>query len=57
MRSKGMWTLENFTTGLQGISLALFTRGLGWTAEELEVFLVDVRKDLRDTKIHAYYPM
>lgn len=52
-----MWTLEKFTTGLQGISLALFTRGLGWTAEELEVFLVDVRKDMKNTTIRAYYPM
>jgi hypothetical protein len=56
-RMEGMWTLENFTTGLSGLSMALFTRGLGWTAKELEVFLVDVRKDMRDTKIHTYYPM
>jgi hypothetical protein len=34
----GMWTLENTTTGLQGLSLALFTRALGWTPEELEAF-------------------
>lgn len=34
---------------------APFTRGLGWSPGELEVFLVDVRKSLCDTNIHTYY--
>jgi hypothetical protein len=49
--------LENFSTGLSGLSMALFTRGLGWTKEELEVFLVEVRKSMKDKSIHGYYPM
>jgi hypothetical protein len=43
--------------GLQGISLALFTRVLGWTAEELEVFLVDVRKQFKNKSVHGYWHM
>ena len=27
----------------------------GWTVQEVEVFLVDVRKDLKDTRIYFYY--
>jgi hypothetical protein len=57
MNQIGAWQAENFTSGLSGLSMALFTRALGWTAEELEVFLVDVRKSMKDTKIHGYYPM
>ena len=53
----GMWLCENFTSGLSGLSMALFTRGLGWTPEETEAFLVTVRKDMKDTKIHGYYTM
>lgn len=53
----GMWMYENFSGGVQGLSMALFTRGLGWSAEEVEAFLVDVRKDMKDTKIHGYYVM
>ncbi|PQE04753.1 hypothetical protein CJF30_00004545 [Rutstroemia sp. NJR-2017a BBW] len=53
----GMWNLENLANGLSGLSIATFTRLLGWTVDELEVFLVDVRKDLKDTKIHAYIPI
>ena len=52
-----MWSEHNFCGGLYGLSVALFTRALGWSAEELEVFLVGVRKDLRNRQIHAYWPM
>jgi hypothetical protein len=53
----GMWMCENLTSGLSGLSKALFTRGLEWTPEETEAFLVTVRKDMKDTKIHGYYTM
>lgn len=56
-KSPGLWTFHNFTASLSGISLALFTRGLSWSPEELEAFLVDVRKDMRNTAFHAYWPM
>ncbi|KAF4454183.1 hypothetical protein F53441_3183 [Fusarium austroafricanum] len=53
----GSWTLENITSGLEAISIALFTRVLGWSKTELDVFLVDVRKDLKNPSIHAYWPI
>ncbi|RAL58729.1 hypothetical protein DID88_003035 [Monilinia fructigena] len=53
----GMWHLENLTSGLMGLSVAIFTRLLGWTVEELELFLVDVRREMRDTSIHGYWPI
>ena len=48
--------------GLSAASLAIFTRpkeekGLGWTRTEVEVLLAGVRKDLRNTSIHAYFRM
>jgi hypothetical protein len=52
-----MWNYENIGAGLSGLSMALFTRGLNWSAEEVEIFLVDVRKDMRKLRIHAYWPM
>lgn len=53
----GTWTYANIAGGLEGLSLAHFTRGLNWTAEETLVFCAQVRKELRDPKIHAYWPM
>lgn len=53
----GMWSLENMDAALEAGSLAPLTRGLGWTKEEVLVLVAQVRKDLRNTKIHAYWPM
>lgn len=53
----GAWMLMNVLEGLQGFSLALMTRLLGMSKEEVEVFLVDVRKDIKDRTVHAYWPM
>lgn len=52
-----MWMCENCVSGVGGLSMALFTRVHGWSVEELETFLVSVRKDMRDTRIHAYWNM
>lgn len=57
MKELGMWMLENFSNGLSGLSMAVFTRGLGWTQEELEVFLIEVRKSMKDTSVHGYWPI
>ncbi|RMJ02372.1 hypothetical protein CDV36_015362 [Fusarium kuroshium] len=53
----GAWTCENLTSGLEGLLLALLTRFLGWTPEEVIAFCALVRKQLRDTSIHAYIPV
>ncbi|KAH6614685.1 S-adenosyl-L-methionine-dependent methyltransferase [Chaetomium sp. MPI-SDFR-AT-0129] len=53
----GMWSEHNFCGGMYGLTVALFTRALGWTAEQVEVFLVEVRKDLRNRQMHAWWPI
>jgi hypothetical protein len=55
--STGLWAHEVTMSNLSGLSIALFTHGLGWSVEELEVFLADVRKDLKNSKIHSYMAM
>lgn len=39
--------------GIEGFSLVLFTRILGWAPEEVQVLLSKVRKDFEDRNIHA----
>jgi hypothetical protein len=53
----GFWQNENLTYGIEGFSLALFTRVLGWRKEEVDVFLIKVRRDIKDASIHSYLPM
>jgi hypothetical protein len=52
-----MWVYEDLAPGLEGLSMALFTRLLGWSKEEVDVFLVSVRNDMKNTKYHAYWNM
>jgi hypothetical protein len=53
----GRWTHANVLQGIQGFALGLLTRVLGWSVEEVELLLMDVRKDLQNTNIHAYWPL
>jgi len=52
-----MWAHEASVSNLSGMSTALYTRGLGWSAEEVEVFLAGVRNDMKNLKIHSFWSM
>jgi hypothetical protein len=52
----GLWAQEATSSSLAGF-VSIFTHGLGWSTEELEVFLAEVRGDLKNSKIHSYWPM
>jgi len=43
--------------GLQGMSLRLYIDFLEWHRDELEVFLAEVRKDLKNPSIHALFDL
>lgn len=53
----GYWAYTNIEFGMEGLFMALFTRGLGWTKEEVLIFCAQARAGLRDTSVHAYIPM
>ncbi|KAK1246734.1 hypothetical protein MKX08_000536 [Trichoderma sp. CBMAI-0020] len=46
----------NMQMGLSAFSLGLFNRIYGLTPEQIEVSLVEVRRDVSDSSIHAYLP-
>ncbi|UQC90272.1 uncharacterized protein CLUP02_15802 [Colletotrichum lupini] len=53
----GMWNHENMSSGVEGFTMAAFTRIHNWTKEEVQAFLIDVRKDLKDSyNIHGRKP-
>ena len=57
LRQSGLFSGVGLIDGLSGLSQRVFTNALGWTIEEMEVLLMEVRNDLRNRKIHAYWPM
>lgn len=54
-KTVGSWNLVQIEDGLEAFTLRLFTQTLGWKSEEVQVLLANVRKDLRNPKIHAQF--
>lgn len=51
-----MWG-TNLLEGLAGFSYQLFSRAFERTSAQIEVELIDVRKDLTNPRIHCYMPL
>jgi len=56
-KTPGAWGYECISSGLHALSMMLFTSVLGWSVQEVELLLVSVRKEMKDQRIHAYWPM
>lgn len=57
MKTLGMWYREDLLSGLQGFTVAVLTRALGMSVEEVELLLVGVREDIKSNRIHIYIPV
>ncbi|EMC98318.1 hypothetical protein BAUCODRAFT_32337 [Baudoinia panamericana UAMH 10762] len=57
LKHLGRLNQVNILEGLEGFSLALLTRGMGWRKEQVDAFVAAVGKDLSDRRLHAYFPM
>jgi hypothetical protein len=47
----------NVLGGLHAAGTAIMSRGLGMTAEEVEVDITNVRREILSNRVHAYIPM
>ncbi|KAL4922404.1 S-adenosyl-L-methionine-dependent methyltransferase [Aspergillus aurantiobrunneus] len=54
LKELGKYHQANMLEALEAYSLALMTRFLGWTVEEVRLLLVGVRKELQDRTLHIY---
>ncbi|AEO59202.1 hypothetical protein MYCTH_2307284 [Thermothelomyces thermophilus ATCC 42464] len=50
----GAMQMVNNLEGIDGLTMTVFTRALGWTPADVEKLLVDVKRDMKDRSIHAY---
>jgi len=53
-KTLGAWAKRDVLEGVQGLAMAFLTRTAGLTREEVELRLVDVRKELNDPEVHQY---
>ncbi|KAM0714197.1 hypothetical protein Q7P37_009984 [Cladosporium fusiforme] len=56
-KKAGVLNLEGLRSGICGMSLKAFLNGLQWRREELEVLLMEVRKELADCPFNLYIPV
>lgn len=57
LREVGQWNLINLFEGIEGISARLLESIYGMKEEEVAHFLEEVKRDAKNPKIHAYWPM
>jgi hypothetical protein len=55
LRLAGLYWRTAIMDGLNGLANRSYGKGLKWSREAIEVFLVDVRKSLMDTSKHTYF--
>jgi hypothetical protein len=55
LKEIGQWNMMNMLDGLEGFTVRLWTKALGMSVSEIEVFLAGVRQDLPNKKIHSYW--
>jgi hypothetical protein len=53
-KALGAMQMANNLEGVDGLTMTVFTRSLGWTPAQVEELLVDVKRDMKDRSIHAY---
>lgn len=56
LKTIGEYARSGVTSGLEAMAFGPLCRGMGWSTEEVEVMLIDVRKSLLDPNIHVYLP-
>jgi hypothetical protein len=53
----GAFEMHNMVRGLSAMSLRMFAKAYGWTQEQTEAFLVQVRKDASNLRYHTYWDL
>ena len=53
----GLWVTDNMSKAVEALTLHLFTNVLGWSVEETQNLCEEVKADLQNRRIHAYWPV
>lgn len=57
MKLIGAFEMQSLLQGASAFSLRTFSKALGWSQQETEVFLMGMRRDCRDLRFHTYYEL
>jgi hypothetical protein len=56
LKMVGLYARTGIIEGLHAMAIGPLTRGMGWTTNDVEAMLVEVRKCLVDESVHSYLP-
>jgi hypothetical protein len=54
MKELGRYQQFNMLEAMESYSMALFTRVLGWSADEVQILFAGVRGETMDRSLHLY---
>ena len=49
--------VKDLTSALEGVSMRMFTKVLGWEREDVMKLIEEAAEDIRNVRMHAYMPM
>lgn len=55
LKKVGAFELVNMVDGIEALTIRLFSKALGMSIEEVQLLLVDIRKEAKNSRIHSYY--
>jgi hypothetical protein len=55
LKNVGLFEMVNMQEGLEGLTFMAFTRALKWSPERVQMFLMEVRNQVKDRSVHSYY--
>ena len=57
MKDLSTWFHQDLHDALKPASMGFLGKILGWQKEEIEVFIAQIRQDMRNRKKHVYLPV
>ena len=54
LKTVGRFNLEHCEQSVEGWAMALLTRVMGWTFDEVKTYVSKVKAQLKDKRIHTY---
>ena len=56
LKNIGRWNQLRLHEGIEGFMIRLLTQVEGWSIARAQVFLAEMRRELKNYKVHAYLP-
>ncbi len=56
LKTVGLYARTGINDGLEAMAIGPLCRGMGWSKEQVDAMLVDVKKYLMDERVHSYLP-